>query len=79
MLKEIISGGCTIVGLIVRRLESKDRTDVNLLSRFIIDNNDSKIQENHFKATPEMIKAVSEDNCDDDAMLNLLLIYIMER
>lgn len=78
IIDTIMSALTTIGGLIVERLKSEDNVDKKIIDRTASKIECCDIQENKFKATPELIGALKNERNNDDIKFDLLLISIME-
>lgn len=67
-----------IGGFVVERLKSRDRFDEKSIDRFEQKITSCKLPKNRFRATPEVINALKEENGNDDIMFRITLISLIE-
>lgn len=68
----------TIGSFVVDRLKSRDRFDEKSIGRFEQKITACKLPKNRFRATPEVINALKEQNGNDDIMFSITLISLIE-
>ena len=76
--KLVVSMLKTLGGFVVKRLESRDRFDEKPIGKLEPNITSCKLPKNQFKATPEIINALKEENGNDDIMFKLTLISLIE-
>lgn len=74
----IISTLSTFCGFIVDRLKSRARIDEKLIDCSEQKIKSCKLPNNRFRANPDVINALKEENGNDDIMFRITLISLIE-